>query len=105
MTRAEAQAILEVGRLFVVFDPRFPGIDVHAPLFSAPKVTLMFSHLFDTTVDLCDDYIAQNLSFKGDNHLCHVPLAAVIHFYGAEHDLQPAPVPTAPKLRLVGDDD
>jgi hypothetical protein len=106
MTRAEAEFVLDNGRLFVVFRPTSPGIRIPEHLMSAPRVTLCFSTLYDTGgVELDDDYISQALSFGGRICRCHVPLAAVEHFYGADHDLQPAPVPQAPRLRLVGDDE
>lgn len=105
MTRDEAETVLDQGRLFVVIRPQFPGVQVPPHLFSAPRVTLMFSTYFQDPVELTDDYIAQVLTFGGHPWPCHVPLAAVEHHYSSPHDFQAAPPPRAPALRLLGDDD
>jgi stringent starvation protein B len=97
--------VLDRGVVNIRFDPRHPGVDVPAHLRRGPELILKFSHYYDAPIDLTEDHISQVLSFQGQDHPCHVPLAAIDAIKVEGHDFQPAPVPQAPRLRLIGDDD
>lgn len=104
-TRDLLAMALDQGVTYVSFNPTFPGVEVPAHLHRGQHLILKFSHYYDSSVDLTDDYIAQELVFQGRRYACHVPLAAVDAVKVDEHDFQPAPVPKGPRLRLIGDDD
>lgn len=105
MTKDDADWALGSGKLFVTFRPTFPGVALPENLMSEPVVTLSFSQLYGTDIDLTDDYIAQELSFQGRNFLCHVPMAAVDHWYVGSHEIQPKPLPRRLRLLKGGKDD
>jgi stringent starvation protein B len=96
---------LDRGVVYVEFDPRFPGVEVPRDQRTGDSLILRFSHYYNTPIDLTEDYIAQELTFGGRPYPCHVPLAAIRAAKVEEHDLQAAPVPKKPALRLVGGDD
>jgi len=103
MTQDEVFEALDLGILYVVFDPRSPDVDVPPQFRNQDRLTLKFSVYYEDQVEVDAGYISQILSFGGHEYLCRVPLAAIEDWRIDDHEFQAAPVPTAPKLRLVED--